>query len=392
VIAIWCEMNQVLETKQKASDHDSEVVLALAALGCDPALRAKWIEWIRTTEREMGAPFQNIRDQVTGPLIDALHARAGPLKKRIASGLELEFHYSSRIAREFVMSPDPVPDHVWEPQTTRLLLHLAQNAKHVVVGGAYMGDHAALLAQRINAGGGTCDAFEPNAKQAEMLERNARANALGNLHVHQLALWHVSQQTLQCEGEDAEASCIDARPANDAMSFQTVTLDDFGAERHIDSIGLIMLDIEGAELQALRGATHFLKQPADRAPKIVFEIHGRYCDWSDGLQNTEIVRYLGEFGYIVFAIRDYHGNIPMGNSPIELIQPHRTHLAGPPHGFNAVAVKTPRTLESPLFRVVNDVSPKLLPHKSRQLHAPQNGWPFENALSAHNPKTMRHAC
>src|SRR4051812_49729599 len=112
---------------------------ALARLGACPIAREQVVAACRELEAKAGPA---VRDEVTGPIVDALHAEAGVVTKSLANGLVLEFLYRSKIARDFVLSAPPAPDHVWEPQTTKLLLHLARGARNVVVGGAYFGDQA----------------------------------------------------------------------------------------------------------------------------------------------------------------------------------------------------------------------------------------------------------
>ena len=165
-------------------------------------------------------------------------------------------------------------------------------------------------------------------------------------------------------------------------AFLTTTLDDYGREHQIDHFDLLMLDVEGAELAALEGADVSLSQPADVAPRIVFEIHSRYSDWSRGLENTDIIRFLRSFGYHVFAVRDYHGNRPMGDAPIEIISPEQTVIDGPPHGFNMLAVKRIEMIDDAHFRMCRNVSPKLLPHKDPALYAPIDGWPALTSVTA----------
>jgi hypothetical protein len=131
-----------------------------------------------------------------------------------------------------------------------------------------------------------------------------------------------------------------------------------------------MLDIEGAELAALKGARAYLGQPPGVAPAVIFEVHRHYVDWSNGLGNTEITRFLKDFGYALFAVRDYQSNVPMADQPIELIRPEHTYLDGPPHGFNMLAVKDEAVLDARQFRFCTGVSPKLLAHRDPQLHQP----------------------
>jgi FkbM family methyltransferase len=242
-----------------------------------------------------------------------------------------------------------------------------------------MGDHAVLLAHQSLAQGGVVHAFEPNSEQSEMLMANARVNGLKNLKVIPSALWSESGLPLQFSGDDAEASGeladVDSTMSSvGTTTFESITIDEYGGQQRIERINLFMLDIEGGELNALRGAEKYLAQPPDHAPRIVFEIHNKYCDWSDGLERTEIVCLLRSFGYHLFAVRDYHGNLPMGDKPIELIPPEQTVIDGPLHGFNMLAVKQIEVVQAPLFRMCSKVSPKLLPHKDPALHAPLDGW------------------
>jgi FkbM family methyltransferase len=349
-----------------------KLIKALSAIGRNAALRERLLTLCREAEKSLAAPDFSVRDEITGPIIDALHADVGIMRKTLSTGVVFDFHYRSKIAREFVMSPDEKPDHVWEPQTTRLLVHLAANASHVVIGGAYSGDQAILVADRLAETGGICHAFEPNGEQLEMLQRNARNNGLTNIRFERRGLWLDDQTMLRLVGDDSFAHPEVAAPngAGDDDCFPTTSINRYGADQGIERIGLIMLDIEGAELAALKGADQYLSQPADRAPTVVFEVHRDYVDWSDGLENTEIVRLMTDHGYRVFAMRDFNSNVPMGDLPIELVPPERTYLDGPPHGFNMLAVKNPAIIENDLFRICHDVSPKLLWHKEPRLHHP----------------------
>ncbi|MBX6322280.1 MAG: FkbM family methyltransferase [Rhodospirillaceae bacterium] len=351
-------------------DQDAaKLARALGTIGADEAARAALLARLHEVERRLARPDFDVREQVTGPVVDALHAGLGPLCKRLSNGIEFHFHYRSKIARDFVMSPEPAPDHVWEPQTTKLLIHLGARARHVVIGGAYSGDQAILLARAMRDHGGQCHCFEPNADQMAMLKLNAAANGLDNLVFNEVGLWRSDGDRLVLVGEDSFAHPETARPG-DPGAFPTVTIDSYGAARGLDTIGLIMLDIEGAELAALQGADRYLTQPADTAPRLVFEVHRHYVDWSDGLENTEIVRFLRSRGYHLFAVRDYQSNVPMHGEPIELIRPEHTYLEGPPHGFNMLAAKDRAELDGDAFRFCAGVSPKLLRHRDPRLHQP----------------------
>jgi FkbM family methyltransferase len=280
----------------------------------------------------------------------------------LSNGLVFEFPYRSKIARDFVMSRPAKPDHVWEPQTTRLLLHLAGMVTDVVVGGAYFGDQAIPIANVLR-GRGTCHAFEADAAQAAMIERNAALNHLDNVRVQALGLWS-QPATLRLVGHDALAGAMESE-----SGIAATTIDAYAAEFGL-RVGLIMLDLEGGELHALRGAS---EQLARNAPYIVFEVHRSYVDWSRGLQNTEIVRFLAARGYTIHAIRDFQSNYDLAGRPVELVPIETAYLEGPPHGFNLFAFRDAAVIDDALFRVIPNVSPKLLFHRDPKLHHPAGG-------------------
>jgi FkbM family methyltransferase len=337
---------------------------ALKALGGDAATRARIIAALQSYERLPENRFTTVRDDVTGPIVDALHASIEVVRKELRNGMVFEFPYRSKIARDFVMSVPEKPDHVWEPQTTKLLLHLSQTANDVIVGGAYFGDQAVLVADVLR-GRGTCHAFEAASHQAAMLERNAALNGLNNVRVNAAGLWSDSVSRLRFVGDDAYAGMT---PSDDGVP--AITIDDYAASSGIARVGLIMLDLEGGELNVLRGSKRVL---ADHAPHVVFEIHRSYTDWSAGLQNTEIVQYLASFGYTLFAVRDFQSNYDLGGRPIELVPVETAYLEGPPHGFNVLAVRDAAVIENDAFRITPNVSPKLLFHRDPKLHHPTGG-------------------
>jgi len=345
---------------------------ALARIAQDEAWKAAFIRQLIAFEGAIDAPGVDVREEITGPLVDALFHDDQVVRKTLSSGVTFEFLYRSKIARDFVMSTPEAPDHAWEPQTSRILVNLARRAQQVVIGGAYFGDHAVLIAREIAPRGGVVHAFEPNGEQRAMLARNAELNGLTNIRPRPEGLWSDSSTSLKLVGYDSFASA-EVAEAGAEGGFQTVTIADYLKAAGVDRLDLIVIDIEGAELGALKGAEPFLALPAGQAPDILFEVHRHYVDWSDGLLATEIARLLTGHGYHLFALRDFNSNYDLAGRPIELIPADAIHLEGPPHGFNMVAVKDPSVFETDAYRIVRDVSPKLLRHKDPKLHHPVGG-------------------
>jgi FkbM family methyltransferase len=342
----------------------------LKHLGGNEKSRSLIVEALLKSERELAKLDFDVREKVTGPIVDAMCDGIGVMSKKLSSGVTIQFLYRSKIARDFVMSADPEPDHVWEPQTTKLLLYLAKSAKNVAVAGAYCGDQAVLMAKTIAPNGGICHCFEPNPDQIAMLKKNAEFNGIQNMKFTQKCVWNKDGERLVLVGDDSFAHPEEARGADEGI--ETIRFDTYGSQNGIDQLDLFMLDIEGAEMAALTGAEKYLAAPDGLAPTLVFEVHRHYLDWSNGLEETEIGKMLKSHGYTLFCVRDYQSNEPMHGKPIELIPANSAYLEGPPHGFNMLAVKNPTKLlaDSDTFKVVPGVSPKLLRHRDPKIHAP----------------------
>ena len=350
---------------------DDKFKTAISRIGAREDWRQAFITQLVNYEFAISSVGVDVREEITGPLVDALFDDNQIVRKTLSNGVIFDFLYRSKIARDFVMSVPEHPDHAWEPQTSRILINLAKSARQVVIGGAYFGDHAILIAREIAAAGGVVHAFEPNNEQRDMLDRNARLNALTNIISRPEGLWHNSTTNLKLFGYDsfATAESVD----EDSDTFKTVTISDYLESIQVDHLDLIILDIEGAELSALQGAKQFLTQPSGDAPNILFEVHSNYVDWTNGLLKTPIAQLLIQNDYTLYGLRDFNSNYDLSDRPIELIPVESIHLEGPPHGFNMVAVKDPALFNGPGYVLVRDVSPKYLRHKNPALHHPVGG-------------------
>lgn len=294
----------------------------------------------------------------------------------LASGVKLGIDpRASRIERALLLATEETTDHVWEPQTTRLLALLAADRSHVIVGGAYIGDQVVPLAHELRRRASACvvHAFEPMSWAFEALVRNVKRNALENVRCNRVGLWDERVTGLGLEGKPALAS-ITAEAGTRTQTVDVTTIDAYCADHGIEDVGVVMLDLEGSEEAALRGSADLLgRGPAD-APAVLFEVHREYVDWSDGLERTSIVGGLLDLGYTVLAVRDVHGNLPMADKPIELVPVDDLYLGGPPHGFNVLATKDRACVERLGLRIVPGVSPKLLPGGDPALHHPVGGF------------------
>lgn len=331
----------------------------------DPALQQLFIQSLVDFENKAGHPQAGVRDQISGPLADELFM-GEKFSKELDNGIKINFVYNSKIAREFLLSQPAIPNHVWEPQTTKLLLHFSKNAKNVIIAGAYFGDQAIPVANNIKESG-VCHTFEPNKNNSDLIVENAKLNGLTNVLINNLALWNRSGEKLVFEGEDALASTVTAADTAEKI-LHTITIDDYVAENNVGEVNLLMIDVEGSEIKVLEGAKAMLQK---HKPVVVFETHSLYNDWSNGLENSDSVKLMTGLGYEVFAVREFHQNIDTGNLPVELLPTNRTYCETPPHhGFNMLAIPAGSLIENDLFKIVFDLSPKLILPKNDPRFSP----------------------
>jgi len=343
----------------------NNIIKIKESLQHDPRLKDLFIQALVDFEIKGGHPQTNVRDIVSGPLADELFM-GEKFSKELDNGIKINFVYNSKIAREFLLSQPVVSNHVWEPQTTKLLLHFSNNAKNVIIAGAYFGDQAIPVANNIRTGG-VCHTFEPNKNNSDLIIENAALNGLTNVIINNLALWNRSGEKLVFEGEDALASTVTATGATENV-LHTITIDDYVAENNVGEVNLLMIDVEGSEIKVLEGAKAMLQK---YKPVVVFETHSLYNDWSNGLENSDSVKLMTDLGYEVFAVREFHQNIDTGDMPVELLPANRTYCETPPHhGFNMLAVPSKSLIENDLFKIVYDLSPKLILSKNDPKFSP----------------------
>jgi FkbM family methyltransferase len=339
-------------------------------LADNPAQRDKLLDCLVEIENALQPSASvNVREDMTGPIVDMLFDDGERLHRTVDGGMKFNFRYSSKISRDFLLARGRTPDHVWEPQTTRSVVALSKGGKAVLIGGAYIGDHA-LYAAKALAAGGAVHCFELSSDSIELLKANLHDNKISNVVVNQEALWSVDGVKIQLSGHDSHASPeqVDGNAAGETFSSRSI--DGYAAEKKLDRLDLVMLDIEGGEFNAIQGAERVLSRPGKDAPAVICEIHRAYVDWTHGLRSTPLCALLIKHGYEVFAIRDYQGNEAVNPPHVELVDIDSAVISGPPHGFNLLAVKSRDRLDPAAFRIVHGVSPKLLKHRDPKIHAP----------------------
>lgn len=188
----------------------------------------------------------------------------------------------------------------YEHQVTRTFLcylHRLPPGKCVVDIGANVGYYAVMAAyQRSRVSKGQVFAFEPNPMAFQYLQRNVELNALDNL----IALpWAVAdrsgQMRLYLSSQGITYGSL--RPylphLTESCEVPVTTLDEFMAQHPESRIGLIKVDIEGAEMSAFLGGRETLCR--DR-PIILYEEREESYK-AFGYTTHEVRAFLQDLGY-----------------------------------------------------------------------------------------------
>ena len=156
-----------------------------------------------------------------------------------------------------------------------------------------------LLAARCVGDSGRVFSFEPDAVNAERLRRNAKRNSFSQITVIESGVW-------SCTGAMDFSTADHASPDRGVGSFlsgsggsvstrvRVIALDDF--VRNAPLPHAIKCDVEGAEIEVLRGAERLL---ASHRPWILAEMHSESNDraWRE---------FLTRFGYTFSAADSNH--------------------------------------------------------------------------------------
>lgn len=143
--------------------------------------------------------------------------------------------------------------------------------------GANIGFFATLGAHLVGSQGRVY-AFEPNPECTAQIKRNANLNGFTQVEVIEAAVSATSGRTRLQMGSTNLSSSISSNTASDGIDVALISIDDFVRDRSAKSPTLVMIDVEGAEIDALRG----MKETIFRhRPVILCEVHWINAEFLD---------------------------------------------------------------------------------------------------------------
>lgn len=161
-------------------------------------------------------------------------------------------------------------------QTPYEVIEVAEGDIVVDAGGCW-GDTALYFAYKTGVAGKVYS-FEFMPHNIEVFRRNMGLNAelSDRIYLVQQALWSTTGEKLFIVGE-GPATCVVPKSSNPlAKQIETLTIDDLVYREGLPRVDFIKMDIEGAELQALKGAEQTIRQ---FSPKLAISVYHNLHDF-----------------------------------------------------------------------------------------------------------------
>lgn len=192
---------------------------------------------------------------------------------------------------------------LYEPVEAYLFVHLLKPGMNVVDAGANVGQYT-LLASTCVGATGSVHSFEPVPFTFNRLQQHVHINSLTNVFPNMKALWSSKTRlslSLPAKTDgNSGAYSVGGNELDTAVEACAVSLDSYKSDNKLGRIGLIKMDIEGAELFALQGMKEVLSQ--DR-PNILMEVNKDACRTLNYSPNSIWDLLIGEMGYQAWAIK-----------------------------------------------------------------------------------------
>jgi FkbM family methyltransferase len=157
---------------------------------------------------------------------------------------------------------------IYEPRVRRAFQRLVAPGDVLYDVGAHAGFYS-LLGSRLVGGQGHVFSFEPDPVNYSRLEWHLHANRVSNVSPVRVAVASYEGTGVFVRGPDSSTGALADSEESEGFQVSLVSLDDFAQEHPSPTV--IKMDIEGGELDALKGARGLL---ASSGPRIILSLHG----------------------------------------------------------------------------------------------------------------------
>lgn len=225
----------------------------------------------------------------------------------------------------------------WEEFESEIFAKNIRPGDVVIDIGAHIGWYT-LLAAKLVGPKGKVYAFEPDTTNFNLLEKNIIANGYKNVQSVKMAVTNTAGRAkLFLNNENTGDHHIFAtEEIRESITIQTTTLDKYFTRAN-KTIGLIKMDIQGSEMNALIGAKNILKK--NNNLKIITEFQPASILQS-GHKPTEFLALLRKYGFKIYQIDEFHKVLKFIKSDINLLEMYPETDSSETNFTNLLCVKS----------------------------------------------------
>ena len=209
---------------------------------------------------------------------------------------------------------EPIAFHLlingaYEPETQDLLLRFLPVGGVFIDVGANIGTFTIPAAKHVGSSGRVV-AIEASREVFNVLQKNVDTNKAENVQLVCAAAGASAGDTefypapADHFGMGSRAPQFNASP----IAIPSVMLDSLVQSFNLSSVDLIKIDVEGFELDVLKGASGLLS--AKKPPLVIFE----FCDWAETRSEADLgaaQRFLLDCGFRIWRASEYGHGSPM---------------------------------------------------------------------------------
>ena len=198
----------------------------------------------------------------------------------------------------------------YEPETTRLMDRVITQGMTVLDVGAHVG-YFSLLAAKAVGPEGKVYSFEPEPENFRLLTENATLNGYRQIEAINRAISATEGEVpffLTALDTGRHSLFQHGLPESTVVEVQTITLDRFLEDRGWPPIGMLKIDVEGAELDVFRG----MKQMLGRTlPSFMIVEYNPSLVKNAGSDPLEFLNLPASSGFQVEIIDENKGLVPL---------------------------------------------------------------------------------
>ncbi|MDZ7697253.1 MAG: FkbM family methyltransferase [Deltaproteobacteria bacterium] len=197
----------------------------------------------------------------------------------------------------------------WEQEVTQFVSSNVKPGMILLDVGADIGYYTLLFAKLIGQTGRVFS-FEPIPKSKWYLDKNIEMNGLSNVSTFNFALFDKAAKA--CLEEPLTKSKIN--PFKEQLTGSDIVVemkvfDDWKFDKGIAHVDLVKIDVEGAELNVLRGMTDTLQT---NRPSLIIEVHPKQLE-DFGFSPDDLSEFLIMLGYTIKPIDKLNLDLSAGN-------------------------------------------------------------------------------